>query len=327
MANLDRKPQPLEFEQPLMLLSQQMEALERQVKDHPELDADLRRLQDQYKQLKRSLYSNLRPVDHLAIARHPQRPYSRDYFSRFDPHWIEIHGDRTGADDPALVGGLMRIGDHSIVAVGTQKGRNIREKQHCNFGMPQPEGYRKALRLFHHADKFGLPVLCLIDTPGAYPGMAAEEHNQSLAIAMNLRELAGLSVPVISVITGEGGSGGALAIGVANRILMLEHSVYSVISPEGCASILWRSADKVSAACEAMKMTAKEIRELKVCDQVVEEPLGGAHQDYDLAALNLKKAIISNLDELAALSSEGVKADRSKKFRNIGAFVEEAETN
>ena len=190
--------------------------------------------------LKKSLYTNLRPFDHLAIARHQQRPYTRDYFGLWDPAWIELHGDRKGADDAALVGGLITLDGIKMVALGTQKGRAIRDKQACNFGMPQPEGYRKALKLFKHADKFGLPVLTLIDTPGAYPGLSAEEHNQAQAIAENLFELAGLTVPVVAVVTGEGGSGGALAIGVANRVMMLEHSVYSVISPEGCASILWR---------------------------------------------------------------------------------------
>jgi acetyl-CoA carboxylase carboxyl transferase subunit alpha len=188
--------------------------------------------------------------------------------------------------------------------------------------MPQPEGYRKALRLFRHAEKFGLPIVTLIDTPGAYPGMAAEEHNQSQAIAANLMELAGLTVPVVAVVTGEGGSGGALAIGVANRILMLEHAVYSVISPEGCASILWRSKDKVMEACQSMKMTAREILELGVIEQVIEEPLGGAHQDYDFAARQVKQALIIQLDKLAKLSPAEIRQDRQKKFREIGSFVE-----
>lgn len=263
MATVEKKPIPLEFEQPLAILAQNMEALEKQLSDNPELEGDLERMQNQYNSLKRSLYSNLRPIDHLAIARHPQRPYTRDYFSTWDPGWVELHGDRKGVDDGAMVGALLEIDGIKMVAVGTQKGRTLRDKQHCNFGMPQPEGYRKALRLFHHANKFHLPILCLIDTPGAYPGLTAEEHNQSQAIAENLMELAGVTVPVVAAVTGEGGSGGALAIGVANRILMLEHSVYSVITPEGCASILWRSNDKVSEACQAMKMTAKEILQLE----------------------------------------------------------------
>lgn len=320
----DKKITPLEFEQPLALLAQQIELLEKQVGEgaHPELENDLDRLNQQYDQLKRSLYGNLRGIDHLALARHPQRPYTRDYLKRWDENWIEMHGDRKGADDPAMVTGLVRIGEFKVLACGTQKGRTIHEKKHCNFGMPQPEGYRKALRLFQHAEKFQIPVVNLIDTPGAYPGLAAEEHNQAEAIAVNLRELAGLTVPVISIITGEGGSGGALAIGVANRILMLEHSVYSVISPEGCASILWRSADKVAEACQAMKMTAREIKALGVADEVVTEPLGGAHHDYEFAAEKLREAIIKHLRELTKMSPKDIRKDRQNKFRRLGAFVE-----
>jgi len=322
MATADKKPIPLEFEQPLAVLHQQIEALEKQLADNPELEGDMLRLQDQYNQLKRSLYSNLRPIDHLAIARHPQRPYTRDYFDTWDSAWMELHGDRKGGDDPAMVCGLVTIDGIKLLAVGTQKGRALRDKQQCNFGMPQPEGYRKALRLFRHANKFGLPILTLIDTPGAYPGLSAEEHNQAQAIAENLFELAGVTVPVVAVVTGEGGSGGALAIGVANRILMLEHSVYSVISPEGCASILWRSNDKVSEACQAMKMTAKEILQLGVIDGVIDEPLGGAHHDYQKAALNVKTAIAKTFRELLRLSPEQLREDRQAKFRKYGSFIE-----
>jgi acetyl-CoA carboxylase carboxyl transferase subunit alpha len=321
-APSDKKPIPLEFEQPLIALAQQIETLEKQLGNNPDLDADLKRLNEQYELLRRSLYAKLRPIDHLSIARHAQRPYSRDYFDRWDPEWIELHGDRKGFDDPAMVLGLVRFGEHKAVCVGTQKGRSIRDKQQCNFGMPQPEGYRKALRGFKHAEKFNLPIVTLIDTPGAYPGMAAEEHNQAEAIALNLLELSGLTVPVVAIVTGEGGSGGALAIGVANRILMLEHSVYSVISPEGCASILWRSADKVSEACQAMKMTAEEILAQGVCEEVIAEPLGGAQHDYDLTAANIKAAVIKHLSELAKLSPAKIRADRERKFRQLGSFVE-----
>ncbi len=318
----DKKAIPLEFEKPLELLAQQIEALQKQLVDHPELESDINHLKKQYDNLRRSLYSNLSASDHLAIARHPQRPYTRDYFSRWDPNWMELHGDRKGMDDPAMVTGLLHLGDIKVIAVGTEKGRSLRDKQQCNFGMPQPEGYRKALRLFKHAEKFGLPVVTLIDTPGAYPGMAAEEHNQAEAIAVNLFELSGLKVPVIAIVTGEGGSGGALAVGVANRILMMEHSVYSVISPEGCASILWRSADKRDDAAKAMKITAREILDLGVIDEVIEEPLGGAHHDYDLAAANAKKAVIKQLEKLLSLSGDAVRADRQKKFRDMGTFHE-----
>jgi len=320
----EKKITPLEFEKPLAMLAQQIEALEKQLGTGltPELENDLHRLNQQYDQLKKSIYSNLRGIDHLALARHPQRPYTRDYIVRWDPQWVEMHGDRQGSDDPAMVSGLLRIFEFNVIVIGTQKGRTIREKQHCNFGMPQPEGYRKALRLFRHAEKFGLPIVNLIDTPGAYPGLSAEEHNQAEAIAVNLRELSGLTVPVISIITGEGGSGGALAIGVANRILMLEHSVYSVISPEGCASILWRSADKVAEACQAMKMTAREIRELGVADEVVSEPLCGAQHDYDFTASQLKEAIGRHLRDLSKLTPKELKKDRLNKFRKLGAFIE-----
>lgn len=324
MPPTDKKATPLEFEQPLLLLAQQIEALEKQLAENPnsELDSDIARLHEQYDRLRHSLYSNLRPIDHLALARHPQRPYTRDYFDRWDKNWLELHGDRQGADDPAMVGGLLTLGDFQVIAVGTQKGRSLRDKQQCNFGMPQPEGYRKALRLFHHAQKFGLPVVTLIDTPGAYPGMTAEEHNQSQAIAFNLHELAGLTTPVVAIVTGEGGSGGALAVGVANRILMLEHAVYSVISPEGCASILWRSSDKVTEACQAMKMTAREIQSMGIVDDVISEPLGGAHHDYDVTAMNAKETIIRHLRSLSQMSPAEVRADRQQKFRKIGSFIE-----
>ncbi len=318
----ERKPTPLEFEQPLQMLSEQIQRLETQMVDQPELEADIERLQSQYARLRKSLYSNLKPIDHLAIARHPQRPYTRDYFERWDADWIELHGDRKGTDDPAMVCGLLELDDVPVLALGTQKGRSLRDKQLCNFGMPQPEGYRKALRLFRHANKFGLPIVTLIDTPGAYPGLTAEEHNQAQAIAMNLLELSGLTVPVVSVVTGEGGSGGALAIGVANRILMLEHSVYSVISPEGCASILWRSGDKVLEAAQSMKITAREILQLGVIDGVVAEPLGGAHHGYDEIARELKKALVKQIKELQKLSPEAIRHDRQAKFRKIGAFEE-----
>jgi len=316
---------PLEFEKPLELLAQQIAKLEEQVADNPELDKDIDRLQGQYERLRKSLYSNLKPLDHLAIARHPQRPYTRDYLVRWDAEWIELHGDRKGADDPAMVCGLVNFSDDlRAIVIGTQKGRSLRDKQLCNFGMPQPEGYRKALRMFKHAEKFGIPIVTLIDTPGAYPGLAAEEHNQAQAIAVNLLELSGLTVPVVAVVTGEGGSGGALAIGVANRILMLEHSVYSVISPEGCASILWRSAEKATEAAQAMRITAREILELGVIDGVIDEPLGGAHQDLDQVAEATKKALLKCLAELSKMTPDEVRRDRQNKFRSIGAFREKS---
>ncbi|MBX3074788.1 acetyl-CoA carboxylase carboxyltransferase subunit alpha [Candidatus Obscuribacterales bacterium] len=323
MAEREKRPIPLEFEKPLELLRQQIERLKEQLASQPQLEGDVERLEDQYERLQKSLYTNLKPLDHLAIARHPHRPYTRDYFDRWDPQWIELHGDRKGRDDDAMVCGLLQLSDDvKVVAVGTQKGRSLRDKQQCNFGMPQPEGYRKALRLFKHAEKFGLPVVTLIDTPGAYPGLTAEEHNQAEAIAVNLLELAGLKVPVVSVVTGEGGSGGALAIGLANRVLMLEHSVYSVISPEGCASILWKTAEKAMEAAQAMRITAREILELGVIDGVIDEPLRGAHHDADTTAANAKAAILNQLKDLMKMSAEEVRNDRQAKFRAIGAFNE-----
>lgn len=323
MPEKEKRPIPLEFEKPLELLRQQIDRLKEQLSNQPELEGDVARLEDQYTRLQKSLYSNLKPLDHLAIARHPHRPYTRDYFDRWDPEWVELHGDRKGHDDDAMVCGLLRLSDDlKIVAVGTQKGRSLRDKQQCNFGMPQPEGYRKALRVFRHADKFDLPIVTLIDTPGAYPGLTAEEHNQAEAIAVNLLELSGVRVPVVSIVTGEGGSGGALAIGVANRILMLEHSVYSVISPEGCASILWKTAEKAMEAAQAMRITAREILELGVIDGVIDEPLGGAHHNPDSTAASAKTAVMQQLRDLLKLSGEEVRKDRQRKFRAIGAFKE-----
>ncbi len=309
---------PLEFELPLANLNTQIEALERQLPSNPALEQEILELHKQYDNLKRSIYGNLRAIDRLAIARHPQRPYTRDYLDRFDPNWIELHGDRHGVDDPAMVCGLLKLGNYRVLIVGTQKGRNIREKQLCNFGMPQPEGYRKALRCFKHAEKFNLPIITLIDTPGAYPGMAAEEHNQAQAIAYNLFELANLKVPIISVILGEGGSGGALAIGLTNTILMLENSVYSVISPEGCASILWRSPTKVQEACESMKITAQENKDLGIIDDIIEEPLGGAHHNWNLIAKTTQNYIIKHLDKLNL--ENDIVEHRTRKFRKIGCF-------
>ncbi len=309
---------PLEFELPLANLNTQIEALERQLPNNPALEQEIFELHKQYDNLKRSIYGNLRAIDRLAIARHPQRPYTRDYLDRFDPDWIELHGDRHGVDDPAMVCGLLKLGDYRVLIVGTQKGRNIREKQLCNFGMPQPEGYRKALRCFKHAEKFNLPIVTLIDTPGAYPGMTAEEHNQAQAIAYNLFELANLKVPIISVILGEGGSGGALAIGLTNTILMLENSVYSVISPEGCASILWRQPTKVQEACESMKITAQENKDLGIIDDIIEEPLGGAHHNWNLIAKTTQNYIIKHLDKLNL--ENDIVEHRTRKFRKIGCF-------
>ena len=312
---------PLDFEKPLIALSKQISELEEKTLKNSDSKI-INDLKNQYEKVKGQIYKNLSPVERIKIARHPQRPYTLDYIQAISPTWYELHGDRTGKDDEAIIGGLIEINGQTVMALGTQKGRNIKENQKRNFGMPSPEGYRKALRLFYHAEKFNFPIVTFIDTPGAYPGLEAEAHNQSHAIAMNLRELAGLTVPVIAIITGEGGSGGALALGVANRILMLENSVYSVISAEGCAAILWRTKDKASEAASALKITAKDLYELGVIDEIIPEADGGAHYNQKQTCENVLNAIKHHLKELKELSSEELKTDRQEKFRRMGVFAE-----
>ena len=312
---------PLDFERPLIELAKQISELEQKTfhNGNKKIVGDLRK---KYDEVKSHLYENLSPIDRVKIARHPQRPYPLDYIQLISPLWYELHGDRTFKDDRALIGGLIEIDGKTIMVIGTQKGKDIKENQKRNFGMPSPEGYRKALRFFYHAEKFRFPILTLIDTPGAYPGLEAEAHNQSHAIAMNLRELSGLTVPVVSVITGEGGSGGALALGVANRILMLENSTYSVISPEGCAAILWRTRDKAPEAANALKITADDLYKLGIVDEVIEEARGGAHYDIKKTSDNLLNSIKKHLEELERLSPLELKKDREEKLRKIGKYTE-----
>ena len=314
-------PIPLDFEKPLIALSKQISELEQKT-SHNSNKKIIEDLKTQYDRVKSQIYKNITPIDRVKIARHPQRPYPLDYIQLISPTWFELHGDRTGKDDEAIVGGLIEIDDQTIMVIGTQKGRNIKENQKRNFGMPSPEGYRKALRLFYHAEKFNFPVITFIDTPGAYPGLEAEAHNQSQAIAMNLRELSGLKIPVIAVVTGEGGSGGALAIGVANRILMLENSVYSVISAEGCAAILWRTKDKTQEAANALKITAGDLYKLDIIDEVVKEVEGGAHYNPKQTAENLLASVKKHLSELKLLTPDELKRDRQEKFRKMGVFTE-----
>ncbi len=273
-------------------------------------------------ELKRQTYDNLRPIEQVQVARHPQRPYTLDYIERTFTDWFELHGDRAFRDDEAIVGGWARLRGTSVMVIGHQKGRDMKANLHRNFGMAHPEGYRKALRLMKQAEKFGRPVITLIDTPGAYPGIGAEERGQAQAIATNLREMATMRTPLVSVVIGEGGSGGALALGVTDRILMLEHSVYSVISPEGCAAILWRSAEHREKAATALRLTSKDLLDLGICDEVVEEPMGGAHADWDLAAQRLGDALERNLKELAALPHEALLKRRWTKYGEIGAWYE-----
>jgi acetyl-CoA carboxylase carboxyl transferase subunit alpha len=279
-------------------------------------------LREKLSDLKRDTYDRLKPIEQVQVARHPRRPYTLDYIERMFTDWMELHGDRGYRDDEAIVGGWARLGDRSVMVIGQQKGRDMKENLRRNFGMPHPEGYRKALRLMRQAEKFGRPVITFIDTPGAYPGIGSEERGIGEAIAINLREMARLRVPLVSAVLGEGMSGGALGIGVTDRILMLEHSIYSVISPEGCAAILWRSAEHKEKAANALKLTARDLHELGVCDEIVPEPEGGAHNDWDAAAALLTEAIERHLTELEGLPLDQLRQGRWDKYESIGAWRE-----
>ncbi len=312
-----------EFEKPVEEIEKKIEELKFSQELTPELKRELERLEEKRDRLIKEIYSNLNAWQITLVARHPARPYTLDYIGLIFDDFEELHGDRLYRDDPAIVGGLGRIEDRKVVVIGHQKGRNTRERFHRNYGMPHPEGYRKAKRLMELAERFRRPVITFIDTPGAAPDIEAEERGQALAIAENLRYMAGLKVPVVSAVIGEGGSGGALAIGVANRVLMLEYSIYSVISPEGCAAILWKDGSKAELAAVQLRMSARELKELGIIDRVVEEPPGGAHRNYQLAGENLKKALLESLDELKNLSEEELLEDRYRKFRRMGIFREE----
>ena len=280
-------------------------------------------LRDKLQELKVRTYANLTPMEQVQVARHPQRPYTLDYISRIFSDWVELHGDRGYRDDEAIVGGWARLGDRSVMIIGQQKGRDMKENLRRNFGMPHPEGYRKALRLLKQAEKFGRPVISFIDTPGAYPGLGSEERGIGEAIAFNLREMSRLTVPIVSIVIGEGMSGGALGIGVTDRILMLEHAIYSVISPEGCAAILWRSAEHKEKAASALKLTAKDLHEMGICDEIVPEPPGGAHEDWDMTAKALEEALERTLPALEKLSISKLQAQRWAKYGAIGAWRED----
>lgn len=264
-----------------------------------DLDNQIQTFEQQAQDYKKELYSKLKPSQKLQIARHPERPKFLDYVDLICEDFIELHGDREGMDDRAIIGGIAKLNGKPVMIIGIQKGKSTKENLEYNFGMPQPQGYRKALRLFKHANKFKMPIVTLIDTPGAYPGIKAEETGQGAAIAMNLREMSKLNVPIVSIITGEGCSGGALGLAVADRVMMLEHAYYTVISPEGCASILWRDAARYADAAEALKITSKDLLELGIIDEEISEPLGGAHSDYNVVAENMKSSIINALNELA----------------------------
>ena len=313
----------LEFEKPLLELEKQIEDLKR-LGDERQIDVngELEGLQSKLEGLRGEIYKNLTPMQRVMVARHPRRPYSLDYLSTIFTDFIELHGDRLFRDDPAIVGGWARLAGISVMVIGHQKGRDTKENLKRNFGMPHPEGYRKALRLMEMAAKFSAPVITLIDTPGAYPGLGAEERGQSEALARNLLEMAGLETPIISCVIGEGGSGGALALGVADRVLMLENSVYSVISPEGCAAILWKDSSQRERAAQALKLTAEDLLRLKLIDEIVPEPVGGAHVDPDATGEALRAALIRYMTELRKSRPEKLIKRRAEKYAAMGVFSE-----
>ena len=313
----------LDFEQSIAELEAKIEEL-RLVGFDKEINIsdEISRLEEKSRKMTESIFSGLSAWQISQLSRHPQRPYTQDYLDNLFDGFHELHGDRTFADDPAIIGGLARLDGMPVMVIGHQKGRDTKEKIYRNFGMPRPEGYRKALRLMKMAERFRLPIICLIDTPGAYPGIGAEERGQSEAIARNLFEMSKLRTPIICTVIGEGGSGGALAIGVGDRLLMLQYSTYSVISPEGCASILWKSAEKAELAAEAMAITSKRLMELKMIDEIIPEPVGGAHRDRKKMAENLKVVIKKSLDELAQYSLDTLIERRYQKLMQYGAYEE-----
>ncbi len=312
--------QTLDFERPIVELENKIEELKQL--GGPQLDLEIRRLERKARQLQREVFSELSPWQKVLLSRHPLRPFTLDYIGRLIDNFVELHGDRAFRDDEAIVGGVGKFRGRPVMVIGHQKGRGTKENIRRNFGQPRPEGFRKARRLMETAARLSLPILTFIDTVGAYPGLEAEERGQAEAIAKNLEVMARLRVPVISTVIGEGGSGGALALGVADRILMLEYAVYSVISPEGCASILWKDQKKVATAAQELKMTATDVVELGVADRVLAEPPGGAHRDPDQAASTVGDAIAQELEVLSALSVEARLQQRYDKFRRMGSFLE-----
>jgi acetyl-CoA carboxylase carboxyl transferase subunit alpha len=313
----------LDFEKPLQELDRQIEELTRVGREREiDVQEELTLLQGKFDRLRAEIYGHLTPMQRVAMARHTRRPYTLDYLSSIFTDFIELHGDRLYRDDPAIVGGWARLDGISVMVIGHQKGRDTRENLRRNFGMPHPEGYRKALRLMRMAERFGAPVITLIDTPGAYPGLGAEERGQSEALATSILEMAALTTPCIAAVIGEGGSGGALALGVADRILMFENSVYSVISPEGCAAILWKDATQRERAAEALKLTAEDLVRLGVVDEIIAEPLGGAHHDPEAAGEALREALIRHVGELRKVKPERLVRRRAEKFGGMGAYAE-----
>ncbi|CAC5340520.1 acetyl-CoA carboxylase, carboxytransferase, alpha subunit [Planktothrix rubescens CCAP 1459/22] len=323
VANSNRKPILLDFEKPLVELESRIDQI-RQLANENGVDVseEILQLEARASQLRQEIFSGLSPLQRLQLARHPRRPSTLDYIQAMTDEWMELHGDRRGYDDPALVGGVARLGGQPVVILGHQKGRDTKDNVARNFGMAAPGGYRKAMRLMEHANRFGMPILTFIDTPGAWAGVDAEKLGQGEAIAYNLREMFDLEVPIICTVIGEGGSGGALGIGVGEKLLMLEYSVYTVATPEACAAILWKDAGQAPQAAQALKITSKDLKQLGIIDQVVPEPDGGAHSNPLKAAELLKKALIQSLGELLALTAQQRQEMRYQKFRNIGVFAE-----
>jgi len=313
----------LDFEKPIIELETKIDELkQRSSRDGVDFTDEVSKLQKKVEQLQKNVYSNLTPWQKTQLARHPRRPYILDYVSLLMEDFFELHGDRGFGDDPAIVAGIARFQDQSVAVIGHQKGRNTKENIERNFGMPNPEGYRKALRIMKLAEKFHMPVITFIDTPGAYPGMGAEERGQAEAIARNLFEMSRLKTPIVVVVSGEGGSGGALAVGVGDRILILENSVYSVISPESCSSILWKETSKAEEAAKALKMTSKDLSKLGVVDRIVQEPMGGAHRNYEEMAEYLKLVLVEVLGELNQVPVEDLVEKRFQRFRSISSYNE-----
>ncbi|MBR1977809.1 acetyl-CoA carboxylase carboxyltransferase subunit alpha [bacterium] len=313
----------LDFEKPIYIMQEKIKELEA-VSGETKMNynKEIKILKKQTQEYKKELYSSLEPFQKLQIARHVDRPTFLDYVNLMTEDFVELHGDRTGSDDRAIIGGVARIAGQPVMIIGTQKGKTTKENLEYNFGMPQPQGYRKALRLMEHASKFSLPIITLVDTTGAYPGIMAEQTAQGTAIAVNIREMAKLDVPIISIITGEGCSGGALGLAVANKVMILEYAYYTVISPEGCASILWRDATRAKDAADALKITGEHLLEFGIVDSIINEPEGGAHHDPEAMAEELKEAILVALKEFKGMSHKKLKEQRYDRFRKLGVFVQ-----